>query len=325
MGRDYKVSIKRKKGSVLILMLAVIAMILVLGTSLIIVNTSTYKVQVVNDTVSRVNYMAKSGIQVALEKTNKTDFHFVSNDNSDDIINCHVEFQEDKPDSNHYTIVSTASKGSISKTMQVIRTKEPTSKTTFNFLDFVFSVIQDNGSNCFNYPNSNGNRSFSFTGPVFLQGVSLSGNKHFSIDVNATAGTNNGIVTTNLINTSNISASSGINKMNVKDLKTPMTVKTNIGSIGDPPNFDGYTLVVNNGDMTIAPGNYDKQIIYCDGVLNGDGNGNKDSISFTNSIIFCKGFNADSNAFKNFTVTYPSSLDNATKIAVFNKISTYLN
>lgn len=334
-------SAKSKKGSVLILMLAVIALILVLGTSLIMVNTSTYKVQVTHDLVSRVNYMAESGIEVALGKVNKTgSFDIVSNNNSNDVINCHVDFNQNEPDSDHYTIVSTASKGDIKVEKRVTRVKEPSSESTFNFLDFTFTAITNTmdskniKSQCFSYvkPNkpedngTNGTRNFSFTGPVFLQGALLSGDKNFSINVNSTTGTSNGIVTTNLSANSFDSNKITGGIINEPDLKTSRTVKTNFK--GD---FNGFTLIVKHGDMNLNDyyndnHNPSKQIIYCDGNLYIDSKG-KDEINFTDSIIFCAGFKTSNPAFKNFKVTYPYSLylDNATKIAIFNEISKYLN
>lgn len=133
MGRDYRLSVKNKKGSVLILILAVVSLILVLGTTLIIVNTSTYKVQTFTDTVSRVNYMAESGIEVALanvKNENNIDVNSLkpklnsiaktlkSEDGDIWIENLDItEIPSDVTNVSSYQIVSTATNGKITKTL----------------------------------------------------------------------------------------------------------------------------------------------------------------------------------------------------------------
>lgn len=62
---------KKKKGSVLILTLLVMALLLILATSLYSMSISNYKIQIVSDNVNNVNMMTESGVEIALAQVKK--------------------------------------------------------------------------------------------------------------------------------------------------------------------------------------------------------------------------------------------------------------
>ncbi|AGK98203.1 hypothetical protein [Clostridium pasteurianum] len=148
----------RKKGSVLILMLAVVALILVFVTSLVIVNTSTHKVQISTDTVNRVNYIAESGIEVAWANyfanyTNASNIDsYITNLNSKlktITDNKSLKSQDGSIwvstlyiDTSSYRIVSTATNGNITKTLyHIIQVNDLNSGSdSHNILSPLFST-----------------------------------------------------------------------------------------------------------------------------------------------------------------------------------------
>jgi hypothetical protein len=260
MRRDYKVSVK-KKGSVLVLMLAVVALILVLGTSLMVVNTSTYKVQVVNDTVSRVNYMAESGIQVALGKTNKTSsFHIVSNDNLSDIVDCNVVFQQNVPDSNHYTIVSTAYKGNTirikSRAVAYNSSTNPSTPSNNPFTNNVLNIYGDvdNPNSSFNIGNGS-NTNVTINGSAYIQS--------YSTNIKSNLNVNNGGLTIlsragnisfdNNGSTANISGNAFLQGNNIT-LSQNITVGTDTKPSGLTIRADNFINFDNNGTTSTIYG-----------------------------------------------------------------------
>ena len=62
---------KKKNGSILVLTLVVMALLMVLGTSLFTMSVSSYKVEVATDNSSKLNMMAESGMEIALAQVKK--------------------------------------------------------------------------------------------------------------------------------------------------------------------------------------------------------------------------------------------------------------
>jgi len=106
--------IRRERGSVLILMLVVVALLLILGISLLMLNTGTHKLEILSDTTSRTNYMAESGIKRILPEIdfNSQDYNLIKED---------LDRLENQTKNNPITISS--SDGTINCVVTVIRGK----------------------------------------------------------------------------------------------------------------------------------------------------------------------------------------------------------
>jgi len=111
--------VRKRSGSALILMLAVVTLLLILGSSLLTVSLSTYKSKVASDSVSKLNLMAESGAEVALaqvkKSTSSSSLVDISGLKSDDgSITCNVKFKIGYMyDSSTNTYVATANKDTI--------------------------------------------------------------------------------------------------------------------------------------------------------------------------------------------------------------------
>lgn len=174
-------NLNKTKGSVLILMLAVVSLILVLGTTLILVNTSTYKVQTFTDTVSRVNYMAESGIEVALATAKKNGINsinsiqpFKSNDQS---IECTVTFISPN------VVSSTATNGKITKTLSALIDNSIINQGNNPFTDNVLNIYGDmtNSNNNFSVGNGS-NTSMTINGSTYIQSYSANIKNNLNIN-----------------------------------------------------------------------------------------------------------------------------------------------
>jgi len=156
---------RKKKGFVLILTLVVVLLLMVLGTSLVTLSTSTYKTEVASDNTNKLNMMTESGIEIALAEVKKTTLssslvNIMGLKSDDGNITCNVFFRSGVydtstksyiPASGKYTIESNASNSTSSKTIRVPITQvtsTPSGVVPTNNLFYINSDVSDGDFNC---------------------------------------------------------------------------------------------------------------------------------------------------------------------------------
>lgn len=278
-------SINNKRGSVLILILAVISLLLVLGTSIMLVNTSTHKVQITNDTVSRINYMAESGIEVGLTvfRNNKNNINIedlnsqINNERNKLVFQngtiklSRLEISSNKKDNNNnsiFNLISIATNGKISKTIIATLTKNEDSNNTDNLGDSpltnnclnVYGNI-NNSYNDFSVGNGN-NTNLNINGSAYIQSY-LS---NFASNLNITNG-NLIVLNKSKINFNNNSSNASISGKVFLQSDDDITLSQNI-TAGTAESLSGCTIL---SDKTI---NFDNNSttsnIYGDAYVKGD-------------------------------------------------------
>lgn len=155
---------KKKRGSTLILVLLVASVLMILGTSLLAVTSSTYALENSVDNTNKLIDMAESGMEIAMAQvenvnssTSPAAFTDISGLKSDDgTITCNVKFYKDQEYNNatktyinasgKYTIESIASNSKGSKTIRAIisnsATSVPTGIIPTNNLFYINSSVQ---------------------------------------------------------------------------------------------------------------------------------------------------------------------------------------
>lgn len=124
---------KKRKGSALVVMIGVIAILIILSTSLIKTSASSFKISTSYDSINRVNMMAQSGIDLAFNivksGTSLSVGDLLNTNSQDSTINLKVSITNIEHDAVHTERIkkvyvrSTASKGSYKKIINVVLSK----------------------------------------------------------------------------------------------------------------------------------------------------------------------------------------------------------
>lgn len=111
----------KRKGSALVLMLAVITLLIVLSISVLTVSTSTFKSNIAYDRINQVRLLAESGVDQAIAQIkNSANLVVPSITSADNVMTCNVTIVPNTPIAGQYQIISKASGGGYSKTITVV-------------------------------------------------------------------------------------------------------------------------------------------------------------------------------------------------------------
>mgnify|MGYP001165989843 CR=1 FL=1 len=284
---------KKQNGSALIIMLFVITLLLVLGTSLVEVYTSTYKTEINYDSIKRVNLLAESGAEVGISKVIKekkcdnsiTNLTLVTNN-----ITCDISFQTGSGTA-FGTITSTAHdlNSKHSKTVTVVLNKTTPTPSTNSGSLLTHNCINMFGDN-FNFGNGS-DKQLTSNGSIYLQS-NLSST--ISLNLNVNKG-NLTIISNGTVNFNNTGTTSYI--------YGDTYVKSVSGFIMN------QTLNITNGGLTVDNGTGD--IDFTNNGNNVNINGNV-SLQSTSNIYLDKYFkigNSSNNTKSNLIVNAGGSID----------------
>jgi hypothetical protein len=116
--------VSKRKGSALVLMLAVITLFIVLSVSVLTVSTSAFKSNIAYDRINQVRLLAESGVDQAIAQIkNSSNLAVPVITSADNVMTCNVTITANTPVTGQYKIVSKASGGGYSKTLTVVYQK----------------------------------------------------------------------------------------------------------------------------------------------------------------------------------------------------------
>ncbi|MBX4265795.1 polymer-forming cytoskeletal protein [Clostridium estertheticum] len=189
---------RKKKGSAILLTLVVVFFLMVLGTSLIMVSASSYKMEIANDDINKLNMMTESGVEVALAQVKKTTsssslVNIAGLKSEDKSITCDVTFNSGTYSSstnsyitapNIYTIESKAYNTTNSRTIRVPITYAASKPAGIVPTDKLLYINGDVLNGNFSCGVANGdifvNGNFYFHDGVINGNVSVKGNLEFN-------------------------------------------------------------------------------------------------------------------------------------------------
>lgn len=182
---------RKKRGSALVMVIAVTAVLIILSVSILTVSASSYKSNIAFDRINQVRLLAESGIEQAIAQIKNGGSIVVPVITSaDNIITCNVTITQNTPVNNQYKIISKASGGGFSKTLTVVfqksglyggsggGTPEQVSDLVNNYLikNTVTLYVTSNEQSVFTWPASTGNSSnniIKIYGSMYFSGYNI--------------------------------------------------------------------------------------------------------------------------------------------------------